>query len=396
VPHNTGKRIEAIVKPAMLIWARETAGLPREAASRKARVTEKQLEGWEAGLKHPTIGQLRKLATAYKRPLAAFYLPEPPSASESIRDFRRLPGKIAASLSPALRLALRQARYRRRIALELYEETEGRPPMSSLPEVHVDRDPEEAGSELREFLGITYEKQVEWGNEYDALNRWRAALERKEVLVFQATDVPLSEVRGFSIAEKPFPVVAANIKDAVRGRIFTILHELAHLMLQAGGLCDLAEGGHRLIEEERFEVFCNYTAGAALVPHDHLLSEEIVRAHGNSPTWSDEELGNLASRYKVSQEVILRRLLILRRTTEEFYRRRREEFQRKLEARALPKGFAPPHQIALSSAGVLYTSLVLGSYHRGDITASDLSDYLDVRLKHISKIEQKLTGTQIR
>jgi len=185
-----------------------------------------------------------------------------------------------------------------------------------------------------------------------------------------------------------------NIKDTPRGRCFTMFHELTHIMLHEDGLCDLSEESDRAPEEQRIEIFCNHVAGAALVPQDHLLSEELVRQKGNSPEWSDHELRLLADRYSVSREVLLRRLLVCRRTTETFYQRKREQFQEEYTAQGTrrPGGFVPPHVVAVSSAGRFFTRLVLNNYHEENITVSDVSDLLGVRLKHLPKIEDDVMG----
>ena len=70
--------IEAIIKPELLIWARKSAGLTLADAAKKAQVSEDKLNEWETGKSRPSISQLRKLGKVYKRPIAVFYLPEPP------------------------------------------------------------------------------------------------------------------------------------------------------------------------------------------------------------------------------------------------------------------------------------------------------------------------------
>ena len=234
-----------------------------------------------------------------------------------------------------------------------------------------------------------------WKNNHEALNRWRAALEAQGVLVFQAIEVEVSEMRGFSISAAAFPVVVVNLKDAPLGRVFSMLHEATHLMLREGGLCDLEEPTSPA--QRRVEVFCNHVAGACLMPRDWLLEEEAVRSQAGSE-WPDETIAGLAHRYRASREVVVRRLLILGRTTEAFYRRKRQELQAELKEqreklakqKALglaSKGFVTPAQKTLSTAGPFFVRLVLQSYHQENITSNDLSSFLEVRLKHIPKIE---------
>jgi len=54
-----------------------------EQAAAKLRIQADRLREWERGAERPSIAQLRKLGELYKRPLAVFFLPEPP------RDLRR-------------------------------------------------------------------------------------------------------------------------------------------------------------------------------------------------------------------------------------------------------------------------------------------------------------------
>jgi transcriptional regulator with XRE-family HTH domain len=82
---------DALIKPELLIWARQSAGFSLDAAAAKLRVSEDRLRSWEAGEARPTIAQLRTAAKTYKRPLAIFYLPEPPLDFQPLRDYRRVP-----------------------------------------------------------------------------------------------------------------------------------------------------------------------------------------------------------------------------------------------------------------------------------------------------------------
>lgn len=391
--------VKALVKPELLVWARTSAHLSIQEAASKAQVKEEQLSAWEGGEGQPSIPQLRKLGRVYKRPLAVFFLPKPPKTFDALRDFRRLPVEMAGRQSPELAFEIRRARARREIALDLYQELTGEAPKPFSTMASAGDDPETVARRLREHLGVKLDEASSWKTFYDAFNRWRGALEEAGALVFQAEDVETSEVRGFSLSERLFPVVVVNIKDAVVGRIFSMLHETAHLMLRQGGLCDFEEESPRA--QERIEVFCNRVSGAALMPQASILGEDVVRQH-KGMQWSDGEITVLAQRYRVSREALVRRLLVLGKTTEDFYRKKRKElqaeyeaFQEELEQRKEQRkalglkasGFAPPDAMAVSKAGPFFVRLVLDSYHQEKITANDLSSFLEVRLKHIPKIE---------
>ena len=223
------KRIEAIIRPELLIWARETAGFEMAQAAKKLQVPPERLEEWERGGDRPTMVQFRKLARIYKRPLGVFYLPEPPSDVRPLHDFRRFPGEVAGIQSPELRYEIRRAYSRRELALDLYQAVGGPPPTFSM-DASLSDDPEVVGTAIRDTLGLRYEDQIKWAGWHEPLNVWRSALENASVLVFQATTAAVTEVRGFSIGETPLPAIVMNIKDSPRGRTFTMLHEMAHLI----------------------------------------------------------------------------------------------------------------------------------------------------------------------
>lgn len=387
------RHVEALVKPELLIWARESAGYLRlEDAVVGLDIKPEQLAAWEGGQSRPSIPQLRKLAGRYKRPLAVFYLAAPPRGFEALHDYRRLPGEPGKPESPALRLEIRKARYRRQIALELLRDLGEGPPELTAKASRND-DPELVAQRARAALGIPMTEQHSWQSPYEALNAWRSALERAGVLVFQSTGVDRSEMRGFSIATWPLPVIVINGKDSPRGRIFTLLHELAHLMLREDGLCDLRDDRSMPPEEQVVEVFCNRVAGATLLPREALLADPAV-AGKRAMAWDDLELDQIGRRYQASREAVLRRLLILGKTTQAIYQRKREEFLA-YEERPAQGGFLTQDQKPFVYAGTYFTRLVLDSYYRDKITSSDLADYLEVRLKHLPKIEERALRGQI-
>src|SRR5512135_1281568 len=103
------KTAKALVKKELLIWARTSAGFQtvEEAAAAAGKLSPAKLTKWESGETLPSVPQLRKLAAAYKRPLAVFYLDEVPQGFMALRDLRRLPGVEMRRMSPSLLLEIR-------------------------------------------------------------------------------------------------------------------------------------------------------------------------------------------------------------------------------------------------------------------------------------------------
>jgi len=338
-------RINALVTPALLEWARTSIGLSLDEAARRSQVKKERLEKWENGGLQPTINQARNAAELYKRPLAVFYLPEPPKDFSAMRDFRRFPGDIIPETSYPLHVEIRLTQQRREIVIELLDELGIE--AKEFTHIATSKSAEAVASQARNLLDIPLQEQFGWKDSRTALANWKSGLSRLGVLVFETRSVPvvpISEMRGFSISEEIAPAVVVNSADALNGKIFTLLHEFTHILLNSGGICNLREV-NVAVEEQQIEMFCNQVAGLVLVPSEDLLNEGVVKQHiGNS--WSDEELQSLARKYSVSRDVILRRLLMLGKTTNTFYQTKHEEFtraaeKRKAELKEEQSGFAP-------------------------------------------------------
>jgi Zn-dependent peptidase ImmA (M78 family) len=386
-------RIEANPNPAVLAWARRSSGLSLEDAAKKIGIIGERLAEWEAGTSKPTFAQLRKIGSVYKRPVAAFYLKEAPKDFAVMHDFRRHLDSDVGAISPALAMEIRRGYDRREWALELLIQLDEKP-IEKFPRIRVDQDIEEAASVVREFLKLTVELQGRW--QAKAFSEWRRQIELAGILTFEMTSVPVEEARGFSIGLKPMPVAVANIKDSQSARVFTMLHETAHILLNSAGICDFHERSRD--ESGVLETFCNRVAGATIYPRDAFLRTDTVLRHGGSRAeWTDAELRSLANAFGGSRESALVRLRSLGLTSQAFCDARRARFRQEYlaerERRAnLDTGFAPPHQLALLSAGPLFVSLVVENFNRERITASDFSDYLQIRTKHIAEVQQEYTG----
>ena len=382
------KSVPALVEPALLEWARRTAGLSLESAAARLKIPPDLLAAWEVGSERPSVPKARLLAKLYKRPLAVFYLPEPPRDFQPLKDYRRL-ALEARGPSPLVLFAERRSLVRREAALELYPELEGDPPEFDLF-AQINEDAEEVGYRLREWLGVSLDVQRSWLGTRAAYNAWRAAIERRGVLVFQASGVPMEEMRGFSIGEFPLPAITVNSRDAYAGRTFTLLHELSHLALRQAGLCDLVVSARRMPWEQTVEIFCNATAAAALMPRHIFLADPLI-ASGERREWPDEILIELAAHFGTSRDAVLRRLLSLGLTTKEYYRRRhRAWLEERKNAKKKKGGNVPAPVKVLASSGRLFTRLVLDGLHQRVITGNSASEYLNAKVSDFAGVERLL------
>jgi len=393
-------RVKSTINPALLTWARDTAAFTQADAAKRLKIDEARLAAWENPEDEdaPSIPQLRKLATLFKRPLAAFYLQEVPPRFAVMRDLRRLPGTGVRTYSPAVQLEIRAANERRELALELAQDLEQNIPKFAL-NATMQEDSDAIGARIRTALRITRDVQLHWrDNEGRAgFNSWRSRIENLGVLVFQTTRFPSNEASGFAIAADTLPVIAVNRNDALTRRTFSLVHELIHLMVRVSGVSELETDVNRPPEDQRIEVFCNSVAAAALMPRDTLMAEPRVLALGvRSTNWNDAEISELARDYNVSREAMLRRLLTLNRTTEDFYRRKRAQYmaeyvanqKRKKEKSTETEMKRNMPQETVSNFGRRLINMLLDNYHQDRMTLSEVSGYLGLKVKHVPKLEE--------
>ncbi len=390
------KRIFATVKPEILVWARTSAGFTIEAAAKALKLDMDFLVRWEAGQERPSVPQLRSLAGLYKRPLAVFYLQEVPLRFQVLSDLRRLNPGEDMSYSPALTQEIRTAQQRRELAMELRIELDE--PIEPYPFRLGDANPEQAGEEIRRFLGIDTEEIRRFGSDATGrlgLNTWRAALERSGLLVFQSTRIPQSEASGFALAYDSMPVVAINRKDVPQRRLFSLLHEFAHVALRESGVSDLKLDGLQPLAPD-IEVRCNAIASAALMPREALISE-LNEAMASGEGLTDEVIVQVARRFGVSRPALLIRLIHQNRATWDFYFEKVAQYNAEFERE---KATRPPKrdmkrnmaQESLSDLGRPFVGLVLDNYYQRRLTLSDVAGYLGIRVKHVETLQRRFEG----
>lgn len=385
------------VAPSVLVWARTTAGLTAETAAKRLAVSAETLTKWESGDLHPTVTQLRNAAAAYHRPLSALLLPEPPDEPTPIADFRRLDLDDDRPWSAALRTAIRQIEGQRQALLEVHAASpEMEPPTTDFVAADPGTEASKVGKRIRAFLSFDALPTATWARPYEAFNAAVSAIENRGVLVVQVGGVPLAEMRGFSIAQWPTPVIALNGGDWPRPRLFTLLHEMAHLAFRSSGLCDLHEtAGPAHKQNDVLEHQCNAVAAAVLMPYEAFLTFASALAQ-RDPEWSLPGLQQLGARFGASSEAALLRLIALGRAEWRLYEIRKPELDHAYaEARQTQKakqrerdGGPDHYTVKVGRLGRAYVRSVLEAFDADNISARDVTAFLNVRYDQLPKIRE--------
>ncbi len=377
------------VNPETLKWARQSINMPVEDVAIRMKKDAEIIEEWEDGVSAPTYIQLEKLAyEVYKRPVAVFFFPEPPKEVGPRTSFRTLPESEIAHLSSRFLHLFRRAQAMQENLDELNEGTN-----PAARQIFRDLQPkpsDEAGDvarRVRAYLGVDLASQIGWKDTDVALKQWRAAVESNGVFVFKDA-FRQDDISGFCLYNDEFPVIYINNSMPTGRQIFTLFHELAHVLFRTGGIDTDDTAFLRQIrgDNKKIEVICNQFVGEFLVPDDDFQrSVPDVEIH-------NDVIRELATKYKVSWEVILRKCLnrgLISQRQYDMGHREAKERAAKARARAQGGNYYPT---TIAYLGDTYLGLALSKYYQNRFSADQLARYLNVKVNHIPELEARFLG----
>lgn len=384
------KSIPAIVTPEVLQWARSLDRITLEEIALKLKVEVAKVEAWENGSEYPSLIQAKNLAKQYRVPFAYFYLPDTPQKTKRLEkvDYRTFGNWGVGEMSRELRWFLRDIEDRRDTMIELYKEAEVEPVPFTL-NISVDTAEAVFATQIRNFLSLTDQIQIKFRKPEAALSFCISRLEEQDFLVFQAAKIQTEEMRGLSIAYDMFPIIALNRKDEPSARLFTLIHELVHILSRTSGICN--DMSQDKVQISKIELFCNKIAGLTLVPTPQLKKNRnisLIQQYG----LDDAYVNAIARDFAVSKEVILHRLwdigVIDRTTYFDTFNRYSEEYMAYKNWKK-KDGFLPPALDKGTQVGKLYTKTVITAYHAEKLSPREASNYLlGLRVKHFGAIER--------
>lgn len=374
------------VNPKILTWARERNGLTIEDLAEVMKRNPDELRMWESGEKLPSYTCLDALAYRhFKIPLAVFFFPEPPSIDDPIGKFRRLPEYELSRLSSDTLQKIRLAQAYQDSLIELMEGSSFERSMHN--EIVIDSaDISKVAVEVRDYLNISLNKQFGFHQYDQALKAWRHSVEKAGIYIFKDTFKD-KFISGFCLLHKQYPIIMINNSNSFSRQIFTLIHELGHIIFGIHGLTDVEETYIEYMDsaEKSYEVACNRFASEVLVP-PYSFNKEIDLFK----TVGEQSIPEIAKKYSVSREVILRRLLEHKVIDNNYYSKKVEEWNRdylRMEGESTGGNW---YLTRLSYLGENYTRLAFERYHRGRLDRAELASHLNVKARNLDKFESYL------
>ena len=369
-------RREVPITGSVLVWAREEAALTRAEVAADLDVEPDAVRAWEAGEAYPTRGQFSRLAELLRRPTALFFLPEPPSRAGLPTSLRSVPGLMGHRLSKEEVRQIRWARRLQEIVGWVLRDEDDAP--VALPQFSTNDNSLDAAASVRRMLGVTPAEQLAWESPSEAFRRWREVLEELGILVVQL-QLGRESVRGFSAWDDHAPIVGVNTAYHPTARIFTLFHEVGHLVTRTDAACigfvvpsDVEVGAER---------WCDRFAAELLIPADALRTVTSRLGMSEHAQVSDVETARrIAGRFNVSTRAASLRLQELRLAPASLYGMvERELADRDWNAQGGGSGSGQPApEKRLRELGTRVPEILINAAEDGRITRSDLSDYLNL------------------
>jgi Zn-dependent peptidase ImmA (M78 family) len=321
------------IKPELLRWATERAGLSYAALSRRFP----HLPEWDKGTAQPTLKQVEQFAKATYTPVGFLFLPVPPPEEEvPIPDFRTRPAGKTIRPSPSLLETIYICQQRQEWYRE-FARSMGEEPLAFVGSAGIAHDVVATAEKMRTALGFDVEERRQMSTWIEALRRFIEQADAMGILVM-CSGVVLNnnrrhldpdEFRGFAVADGLAPLVFINGADTKAAQMFTLAHELAHIWL---GVSAVSNAQVSTVPDDETESWCNKVAAEMLVP------TAVFKRDYRPNAVLRGEVDRLARQFKVSTLVILRRIQDAGGLTErEFWQEYNQELAR-LRAIVKPGG----------------------------------------------------------
>lgn len=372
--------------PEVLIWARESLVLSRNQACERTNINSKRFNQIESGEKRPTLEELKTFSKVYKRTIATLLLQKVPKEKPLPKDRRTIDSNDIGQFHEKTIMAVRKARALAQSLIELQQEINFEFPKFNL-HASISDNPQEVAIKIRRLLKLDELREISDINL--ALEGYIEKVESLGIAVFQLSFTQ-DGLRGLSITDDIVPIIGIKRgSEQAHSKTFTLFHELGHILLDEGGLCDMSAQ-----TDIKIEKWCNAFSAEVLVPTSEFLRMELVIEYQrqNQKSWAKKDLVELSNYFHVGPLAILRSLLENGLTTKEFYSEKHQTWNKPTFGRAKePKG-REIHKESFKERGRTYVTLAFKAYDQNRIGMKDLSDFLGIRFSYIPKTRELLNA----
>ncbi len=298
------------IAPSILSWALNEA----EYNSASESVINK-LNNWKNGENKPTFAQLKEVSKKLHIPFGYFLLDVPPVENIPLLEFRTVNN---SSFERPTRELIDTIHAMENIIdwTKSYLIEEGLSPNKYVGLLKNENDVQKIADQVRNVLGIkkTWYEDVKSVNEAFRLLRERIS-EAGIIVMMNGTvgsdghrKLEIEEFRAFAIPDSYAPLIFVNRSDSNNGILFSLIHELTHILLGKKNLYNAQFYDTKLNGQD--EKICNAVAAEILVPRKEFIDKWKTVSVNQLPL--NTIVDKVASYFKCGTVVIARRALDFR------------------------------------------------------------------------------------
>ncbi len=277
--------------PRILEQALAARFLSRGQLAKRLNMSPEKLEESLERDPHPSQKLISKISKELSLPSYAFYMSSIPKGTETLPDFRsEKPHPIALSKDTVDFI---------QTAKSIQRAASMRSQKPLIFPLFLEQNIEIYAQKIRELVGISLEDQIHSRNPETFYTFVRKKIEDLGIFVIHGS-YDSKDGSGFCISDPNNPIIGINTKDQTRARqLFTLVHELAHVIIGASGISD------PFITKNALEKRCNRFAAAFLFPKS--LLEYIIPLRIQEVS-TVEAVRKVANVLKISLEATVIRL----------------------------------------------------------------------------------------
>ena len=373
------------INPKVLEWAVRESGLSFGDVAERTKISESELGEYISGEREPNLTNFGKLRDLLKRPSAAFFLPEVPSSSLPSMEFRHSLETARDRLNYRETLGIRTSDRQREFLSWINNEL--RSPKFDLERFDLNSSPGDVASRVRRSFDLSIDEQVNCDTASAFFKLLRSKFESFGVYVFLLS-LGENSIRGFSIWDDYAPVIGINTTGwNPESRIFTLLHELGHLLVRSSSACSYRSEAYLESDYDSEEKWVDGFSAAFLLPTDR-LKDFLEREHGFVSDGAIEDLSvarSVRDKFKVSLTAAVMRFVELRISGWSSY-----EKLRKLETASRTRGRGKPRD-RLARQRDMYGDktfdTVIEAVNKDIIDRTDALSYLDIHIEDFDRLD---------
>lgn len=370
------------VNGEIIRWVREFYNMSLDEAANAIGVDVSRYKNWEDGTEHPTYAKLKKISDVFRKPSAVFFFPEPPQIPAIKGDLRTLSDEIVNSFSKNVIIQFEKAKIYQLSLEELYGSKESIiAQRSSFP-----KDIDQLCSFFRMQLEFPVSAQKARKSTKVVFEIFREKFYDLGIYVFKNAFKD-NRISGICLNDDHFPVIVINNSMSFARQIFTLFHELYHLISDTSGAEIIRDDYYGALDAQQTEIerACDTFANAFLVPMDDFM-QELKKKPLN-----ETRIEELATLYSVSKEAIMYKLYKMGEMTPAEYNDLKEFFYgdaiRNGEKKKRKSDGGNHYYTKLTYLGQRYAGDVFKQYFAGKIDSVRASEMLQSKVDHLPHLE---------